>query len=154
MAKYTFNEYDIRQHLMMQQDIINRMSNNSSNCKTWFITIVTALSALQISQNEIYNYGWLMVVVCIVFWYLDAFYLVLERLHRNSEERFVEELKKEDNTIEDLIFKFSTMRVNKSSLILKAMFSSSCCTFYSIMIVLISILAWRNAFIYLTKLFK
>lgn len=49
MIKYVFKEDDIRQHLMMQQDIINRMANNSSNCKAWLITIVAALTALQIS---------------------------------------------------------------------------------------------------------
>ena len=38
MAKNVFKEDDIRQLLMMQQDIINRsMANNSSNCKAWLI---------------------------------------------------------------------------------------------------------------------
>ena len=110
---------------MMQQDIINRMPNNSRNCKACLITIVTASTALQISQETI-SYGWLMIIVCLMFWYLDAFYLALERLHRDNEKNFVSELKKENYSIEDLIFCFSTKGNNKLGLTVKVMLFTSC----------------------------
>ena len=134
MAKYVFKDDDIRQHLMMQQDIINRMANNSSNCKAWLITIVSALTALQIAQGTIHSYGWLMIIVCLMFWYLDAFYLALERLHRDNERNFVSELKKGDYSIDELIYCFSTKGNNKLVLTLKAMCSISCFPFYLILI--------------------
>lgn len=144
MAKYVFKEDDIRQHLMMQQDIINRMANNSSNCKAWLITIVAALTALQITQETIHNFGWLMIIICLMFWYLDAFYLALERLHRDNERYFVSELKKENFSIEELIYCFSTKGNDKLMLTLKAMWSTSCFPFYIILIGLTVFLSWTG----------
>lgn len=144
MAKYVFKEDDIRQHLMMQQDIINRMANNSSNCKAWLITIVAALTALQITQETIHNFGWLMIIICLMFWYLDAFYLALERLHRDNERNFVSELKKENFSIEELIYCFSTKGNDKLMLTLKAMWSTSCFPFYIILIGLTVFLSWTG----------
>ena len=144
MAKYVFKEDDIRQHLMMQQDIINRMANNSSNCKAWLITIVAALTALQITQETIHNFGWLMIIICLMFWYLDAFYLALERLHRDNERNFVSELKKENFSIEELIYCFSTKGNDKLMLTLKAMCSTSCFPFYIILIGLTVFLSWTG----------
>lgn len=143
MAKYVFKEDDIRQHLTMQQDIINRMANNSSNCKAWLIMIVAALTALQISQETIHSYGWLMIIVCFMFWYLDAFYLALERLHRNNESHFISELKKENYSIEELIYCFSTKGNNKFMLTMKAVWSTSCFPFYLILIGLVAFLTWE-----------
>lgn len=157
MGKYIFKEEDVRQHLTMQHDIINRMSNNSSNCKTWLITIVAALIALQISQDTIHNYGWLMVFVCCMFWYLDAFYLALERLHRHNEDTFVSELNKDDSNISLFIFNFSTKQAgNGFFYTLKAMWSLSCFPFYLIPIVLIVVFILRgnNLFVLLNYVWK
>lgn len=130
MEKYEFKEEDIRQHLVMQQDIINRMANNSSNCKAWLITIIAALTTLQLSQEKIQDNGWLMLVVCFMFWYLDAFYLAIERLHRSNEEKFITELKRDRYAVENMIFKFSTQDTNKKLIpTLTAMCSMSCLPF-------------------------
>lgn len=130
MEKYEFKEEDIRQHLVMQQDIINRMANNSSNCKAWLITIIAALATLQLSQEKIQDNGWLMLVVCFMFWYLDAFYLAIERLHRSNEEKFITELKRDRYAVENMIFKFSTQDTNNKLIpTLTAMCSMSCLPF-------------------------
>lgn len=145
MSKFQFEDEDIRQHLMMQQDIINRMASNSSNCKTWLITIIAALIALQISQDTIHNYGRLMIIVCVMFWYLDAFYLALERIHRSNEESFVAELKSQSGSVDKLIYTFSRRRVkNMFCFTLKTMVATSCLPFYVILIGLIAILAWGH----------
>lgn len=145
MEKYEFKEEDIRQHLVMQQDIINRMANNSSNCKAWLITIIAALTTLQLSQEKIQDNGWLMLVVCFMFWYLDAFYLAIERLHRSNEEKFITELKRDRYAVENMIFKFSTQDTNKKLIpTLTAMCSMSCLPFYLIIMTLVSILIWGS----------
>lgn len=36
----------VQAHVSMLQGIINRMANNSANCKTWTITIVAAMLVL------------------------------------------------------------------------------------------------------------
>ena len=141
MDNYKFSQEDVRQHLTMQQDIINRMASNSSNCKTWLVTIIAALTALQISMAEIVNYGWLLIIIIIAFWYLDAFYLALERMHRDNEKQFVNSLS--EKQIPDTIYSFS-MRSNKNKvcLTIKAMLSTSCWPFYVLFAVMTIALSW------------
>lgn len=139
MAKYDFDKEDVRLHLNMHQDIINRMAANSSNCKTWVVTLLAALTALQASTEKIMNYGWFVIVIVTMFWYLDAFYLMLERVHRAKEKKFVEILSDDDweGNIEQCIYRFSTeAEEGKLCLMLKALFSPSCCIFYLVLIFL------------------
>ena len=44
MEKLRYSEDD-RQYLQMMQDNITRMAANSSNCKSWLVTIVAAFPA-------------------------------------------------------------------------------------------------------------
>lgn len=139
MAKYDFDKEDVRQHLNMHQDIINRMAANSSNCKTWVITLLAALTALQASMEKIMLYGWFVIVIVAMFWYLDAFYLMLERIHRAKEKKFVEILSDDDweGKIEEYIYHFSTETEEcKFCLMFKALFTPSCCIFYVVLIFL------------------
>lgn len=136
MAKFKFDKEDIRQHLQMQQDIINRMATNSSNCKTWLITIVAALTALQITRDEITSYGWLIPILCFMFWYLDSFYLGLEKVHRQNEEDFVKNIKNLDIESEyeeaklPNIYNFSTKDSDNVKNAFKAMRNPSTLPFY------------------------
>lgn len=140
------NEEDVRQHLNMQQDIINRMASNSSNCKTWLVTIVAALTALQISQAAVHNYGIVMVIVTIMFWYLDAYYLMLERIHRDQEELFVAAVKKKDcEDVKKLLYSFSTKNATcKFAQVLDAMFSGSCAPFYITIGLITAFITWND----------
>ena len=109
---------DARQYLMMLQDIINRMASNSSNCKTWLVTIVAAFWAIGYNIND-FDYWLLLAIAPIcIFWYLDAYYLNIERGLRNREQRFINILKgvnlwdEDESTIktnEDAIFVFKTL---------------------------------------------
>ncbi len=65
-------------YLNTVQSIINRMAGNSANCKTWCVTIVTAVIALA-AQLKAPNHAWISVVPIIIFCFLDSFYLALER---------------------------------------------------------------------------
>ena len=80
---------DGRQYLQMMQATIERMAANSVNCKTWMATIVSAFMALQ-SPIQSLN-GWILLALLpiILFWYLDAQYLKLERGLRNREREFI-----------------------------------------------------------------
>lgn len=156
MANYKFKDEDVRQHLMMCQDIINRMAANSSNCKNWMITIIAALTALQITQNQISEFGWLMIVVEFMFWGLDAFYLALERIHRRKEADFVTSLNDEnyENKISKTIYTFSTKdKECKLKLTWNAMWSSSCWPFYLTIIVISVWFSWGNPICLIFKCF-
>lgn len=147
MEGIKLNEEDVRQHLNMQQDIINRMAANSSNCKTWLVTIVAALTALQISQAAVHNYGIVMVVVTIMFWCLDAYYLMLERLHREQETIFVAAVKKKDtDEVKSLLYSFSIKPGCKLDLLLEALISWSCAPLYITFGFITAFITWNEWF--------
>lgn len=83
-----FNDDD-RLYLEMMQNNIERMASNSANCKTWMVTIVSALMALQCSITAINGWILLGIVPIFLFWYMDVYYLHLERGMRNRETIFL-----------------------------------------------------------------
>ena len=107
-----------RLYLQMMQDNITRMANNSANAKTWLVTIVAAFLAIGCNIDD-FDY-WLLLAIApiLVFWYLDAYYLNIERGLRNREQRFINICKginlDDENcsitkTIDDAIFVFKTL---------------------------------------------
>ena len=80
---------DDRQYLQMMQDNIARMANNSANCKTWMVTIVAGLCAIGCSIKDMNGGIFLAIIPVVVFWYLDTFYLQMERKMRNRELDFI-----------------------------------------------------------------
>lgn len=55
--KNIYNDDD-RQYLEMMQGNIERMAANSANCKTWMVTIVAGVMALQCSISALN--GWIL----------------------------------------------------------------------------------------------
>ena len=68
-------------HLEMIQEIINRMSNNSFMLKGWAVTLVAGIFALS-SKDTDKMYFLFVYIPIIVFWWLDSYYLLQERLYR------------------------------------------------------------------------
>ena len=69
-------------HLEMIQGIINRLANNSFLLKGWALTLITAL-AVYLLKKPITSVDWYIVAPLLLFWFLDAYYLMLERAFRN-----------------------------------------------------------------------
>ena len=84
---------DVRQYLQMLQDIINRMASNSSNCKAWAITLFTAMAALMIGVEVMRHWMWIILFSIVLFYFLDAYYLGLEKDYRNLEASFIKKLR-------------------------------------------------------------
>lgn len=60
------------------------MANNSFHIKSWHIGLISALAAFFISKETV-NYVSLFVltiIITIIMWYLDSYYLLLERKYR------------------------------------------------------------------------
>ena len=57
------------------------MNSNSFQVKEWMITIVSALFALYVNSSNS-SYIFVGLVPTVLFWYLDAYYLQLERKFR------------------------------------------------------------------------
>lgn len=83
-----YSESD-RLYLQMMQANIERMSGNSANCKTWLITIVAAFLAIGCRVEELNGWILLAALPVLLFWYLDSFYLNLERKMRNRQRDFI-----------------------------------------------------------------
>ena len=65
------------------------MAGNSANAKTWLITIVTGFFAIGCSIKDLDWWLLLAIIPIIVFWYIDAYYLRLERALRNREQKYI-----------------------------------------------------------------
>lgn len=73
---------DKRKHLEFVQGVINRMASNSFLFKGWSITIIAGISAFAAKDSN----SALMVVPIVstlLFWGVDAYYLMLERAFRD-----------------------------------------------------------------------
>lgn len=68
-------------HLEMIQGVISRMASNSFALKGWAVTLVAGIFALS-SKEADKRYFLVAYIPIIVFWGLDAYYLLQERLYR------------------------------------------------------------------------
>lgn len=111
---------DDRQYLLIMQGNIERMAANSSNCKTWMVTIVSALMALQCSINALNGWILLGVLPIVLFWYLDVYYLHLERGMRNRETVFMNILRSgSSDGYDDALYDFKPLLIKKKDLTLE-----------------------------------
>lgn len=69
-------------HLEFIHNTINRMSTNSFFIKGWCVTIVAALFALA-EKDIITNFIFISYFVLFVFWFLNGYFLQLERKFRS-----------------------------------------------------------------------
>ena len=85
------------------QSCISRMAQNSFMVKGWVITLVAAccaVSSLNSSEWKIlFIFGALAI---ILFWYLDAYFLKMERLYRFKYEWVINNRLKKDEFAFDL----------------------------------------------------
>lgn len=72
---------DKRKHLEMLQGVINRMASNSFLFKGWSITIIAGISAFA-AKDSIGALMVIPIVSTVLFWCVDAYYLMLERAFR------------------------------------------------------------------------
>lgn len=68
-------------HLEMIQAIITRMASNSFALKGWAVTLVAGIFALA-GKDVDKMYFLVAYIPIVVFWGLDSFYLLQERLYR------------------------------------------------------------------------
>ena len=124
----------IQTHLGIMQNVIQRMSSNSSACKAWCVTLVAAVLVIVADKGKP-EYAWIALLPTVVFAALDAYYLALEKAFRNSYNAFIRKLHNKQVTEEDL---YSVTPVgNMSRLQLEAIRSFSVWGYYASLCVLI-----------------
>lgn len=91
----------IQTHLGILQNVIQRMASNSSACKAWCVTLVSAVLVIVADKGKP-DYAYIALLPTIVFTALDAYYLALEKAFRNAYNDFISKLHNKSLTEEDL----------------------------------------------------
>lgn len=81
-------------HLELIQGVVTRMGGNLFTLRGWMITLVVGLSAafLEFGRNELQL---ILVLVVLIFWIHDAYFLSLERGYRCLYDK-VRKIKEEE----------------------------------------------------------
>ena len=86
-----FDSGAVQSYLSILQGIINRMASNSAGCKTWCITLVSAIIVI-IADKSNPTFVWVTLVPVTLFVFLDSYYLGLEQRIRDSYNEFIEKI--------------------------------------------------------------
>ena len=135
-------------HMDYIQSAISRMASNSFYLKGWNITIIAAIVALSFKESDWRIYACAL-VLNIVFWFLDSYYLQLERKYKVLYEIAI---KKDINEID---FDLSIDGITYDKLNLKKVRIISCiCSrsevfFYIPIIIIMTIIFWERLSVFL-----
>jgi hypothetical protein len=123
-------------HLELIQGVITRMGGNLFTLRGWMITLVVGLSVafLEVGRNELQI---ILVLVILIFWVHDAYFLSLERGYRCLYNK-VRKLKEEEIDFSMDISEFNKLRQTS---ILHCMASSTLAYFYIPTLILIFIIS-------------
>lgn len=137
MEKVGFESPSVQSYLAILQSVISRMASNSAACKTWCITLVSAIVVV-IADKGKPNYVWISVVPIALFLLLDSYYLFLERQFRGVYNDFIRKLHFGNATVDDVFFVAPRTGVSSTSLhILRACGSISIWPFYALLAVML-----------------
>lgn len=95
--KSDVNSQAVQSHLSITQSVIQRMATNSSSCKAWCITVVSAILVIVADKGNS-QYAFIAIIPNVLFLVLDTYYLALEKMFRNSYNDFIKKL--HDNKID------------------------------------------------------
>lgn len=90
------------------------MATNSSNCKVWTVTITTGMMAMMIAAPSLRR---LLVLTClpiILFYFLDSYYLGLEKSFRNLQNEYVKKLRSQESEFTNTIYSFNIRGIEEN----------------------------------------
>jgi hypothetical protein len=122
---------DVQSYLDTLQNIIARMATNSSNCKTWCITLVSAILVV-IVDKKIPNYTLIAYIPVFLFLLLDAYYLAQEKAFREIYNTFVTNLHAGIATSQDLFMIRPLPGGDIAGALFQAIWSFSIWPFYAV----------------------
>ncbi|WRE34570.1 hypothetical protein KVE27_06710 [Helicobacter pylori] len=110
------------EELKILQGVINRMAQNSLECKKWTLALAVGVLSLKIEAIS-HLYGLCVLGVLLAcFYLLDAYYLMLERLFREQYEWLIKNRLKTDERLFEVFPAHKTCRCTQ---FLCSMFSFS-----------------------------
>jgi len=93
---------DIKRQIMEKeidliQGCINRMAKNSFEIKKWTVGLITILTGILQGKDIGFIGSLLLVIIVVIFWGLDGYFLRLEKLYRKKYEWIVINRVEKDN---------------------------------------------------------
>lgn len=125
-------------HLTFIQGVINRMAANSFLVKGWTIALVAALLAIAADKITL-TYTAIVLFPVLLFWWLDTFYLIQEKLYR----KLYEEVSLKTNDEINFDMNVSIFRSEISSF-KEIAFSKSVGPFYLVIVALLVVMYLRT----------
>src|SRR5437764_2615739 len=119
-TEYRENSQAVQAHLGITQAVIQRMATNSASCKAWSITLVSAILVIVADKGKP-HFALIALIPTLLFLVLDAYYLALEKMFRQSYNNFIEKLHRGEVVATDLYAVvprgdvFSTFRASLAS---------------------------------------
>ena len=101
MEPLELNSPSVQSYLTMLQGIVSRLAANSASCKTWCVSLVSAIAVVAAQSGKV-QILFVAVVPLIIFAALDSYYLGLERRFRDCYEQFVRKLHSGTASIDDV----------------------------------------------------
>ena len=126
----------VKAHLDIMQGVIQRMAANSASCKTWCISLVSAILVVAADKGKP-QLVWLALLPTLMFFLLDTYYLAFEKGFRGAYNTFVKNLHSGSATDSDLFRVALEGRISDHQW--KAMGSMSVWGFYGLLAVLIAL---------------
>jgi hypothetical protein len=91
MPDFKEDSPSVQSHLSITQAVINRMAANSTSCKAWCITLVSAILVIVADKGKP-QFALIALIPTILFCALDTYYLYLEKAFRQSYNSFIAKL--------------------------------------------------------------
>lgn len=132
--KTDINSQAVQSHLSITQSVIQRMATNSSSCKAWCITVVSAILVIVADKGNS-QYAYIAIIPNILFLVLDTYYLALEKMFRNSYNDFIKKL--HENKIEPYDLFAVIPKGNWIKTFFKSIISFSVWPFYLTLLIMI-----------------
>ncbi len=100
----------VQTHLAMLQSVVQRLADNSASCKTWCVSLVSALAVL-VAESKHADLFAIAAMPIALFGLLDCYYLGLERRFRKCYDDFVVKLHNKTVSIDDVFLIAPKQRV-------------------------------------------
>lgn len=132
--KTDINSQAVQSHLNITQSVIQRMATNSSSCKAWCITVVSAILVIVADKGKS-QYAYIAIIPNILFLVLDTYYLALEKMFRILYNDFIKKL--HENVIDSSDLFVVIPKGNLIKMFFKSIISFSVWPFYLTLLIMI-----------------
>ena len=134
----------IHKEIDLIQAIITRMANNSFLLKGWLVSLIAVILALNkdsLLQPNNVNLYFILIIPVFIFWYLDAYFLQIERRYRELYKWVI----KNRSATNEHLFDLNHKRFKKDvANIFGVMFSETLIVFYLLPLLFLIFLILKN----------